>query len=637
MTTILTPRGLKRKEQNYESLGRIGRATGLTVGDLGPRDEHGLEPIDALFSSPEKAPPKQNSIHDQSTIVEGDMDETVNIESSKKSQKQTLMLEKQLRRSLTWRFPTLGGIPDPVEVLSARSSNVILPPPRSRLPIQTHLGSSPRRSLGPLSSPTREEQNETPTRRAQSQQPMRKLNFSMNDSSSSIIKSTIRQNPLERSQDVKPPKAAGGKRKRASADADQGHDVSVDEGDTSRMNGTTISGLQEDTPLLPVDDEPLVIDDESLIIPDGGNEVTTVDPSQLAGEAEIISPSIEKDPNPPPKKGAKRKGRPPRTSTNSLAQVEIPIVATPKKRGKPPTKKRKPTIHQDGPSEPAMPPPAKRTQKRRSVLGTKDSNTKVKTSKRTDESILLSPTKSRFVARSETPGDELSFRTTRAGRNVVKPLAWWRGESAIYGGTKLEKGQLVLPSIKEVIRTDEVPEPMKRKVPGQPRRRRPKRRPEEDDPELEDDDLDYWETEGGIMQASVMLYDPVHGTGDDSQLEEADVAYAASAIQMRDISGAEFRFAKTLTLPFFGTGMVDLPPGGIKRIKNSRRMQMVFFVFYGRVTVELGTPLQTFSIGRGGMWQVPRGNFYGIYNHSEKPARVFFAQGCETESETFEA
>ena len=88
-----------------------------------------------------------------------------------------------------------------------------------------------------------------------------------------------------------------------------------------------------------------------------------------------------------------------------------------------------------------------------------------------------------------------------------------------------------------------------------------------------------------------------------------DVAYAADAIEMRDISGADFRFAKTLTLPFFGSGMVDLPPGGTKRIKNSRKMQMVFFVFYGRVDVELGTPTTTFSIGRGGMWQVPRGKF----------------------------
>lgn len=76
---------------------------------------------------------------------------------------------------------------------------------------------------------------------------------------------------------------------------------------------------------------------------------------------------------------------------------------------------------------------------------------------------------------------------------------------------------------------------------------------------------------------------------------------------MRDISGADFKFAKTLTLDFFGSGMVDLPPGGAKRVKNSRKMQMVFFVFYGRVEVSMGTPLKTFSIGKGGQWQVPRG------------------------------
>ena len=82
---------------------------------------------------------------------------------------------------------------------------------------------------------------------------------------------------------------------------------------------------------------------------------------------------------------------------------------------------------------------------------------------------------------------------------------------------------------------------------------------------------------------------------------------------MRDVNEADFRFAKTLTLPFFGSGMVDLPPGGVKRIKNSRKMQMVFFVFYGRVTVDVGSPLVGFSIGRGGMWQVPRGEFVSFF------------------------
>lgn len=68
---------------------------------------------------------------------------------------------------------------------------------------------------------------------------------------------------------------------------------------------------------------------------------------------------------------------------------------------------------------------------------------------------------------------------------------------------------------------------------------------------------------------------------------------------------ASFRFAKTLTMPFFGSGIVELPPGGFKHRKNTRRMQMVFFVHYGKVTVEVGAT--RFVITKGGMWQVPRG------------------------------
>lgn len=35
------------------------RKTGLTIKDTGRRDEHGFEPLDAIFSSPEKSPPKR--------------------------------------------------------------------------------------------------------------------------------------------------------------------------------------------------------------------------------------------------------------------------------------------------------------------------------------------------------------------------------------------------------------------------------------------------------------------------------------------------------------------------------------------------------------------------------------------------
>lgn len=38
----------------------LRRKTGITLADKGVYDEHGLEPISGIFSSPEKSPPKRN-------------------------------------------------------------------------------------------------------------------------------------------------------------------------------------------------------------------------------------------------------------------------------------------------------------------------------------------------------------------------------------------------------------------------------------------------------------------------------------------------------------------------------------------------------------------------------------------------
>lgn len=68
-----------------------------------------------------------------------------------------------------------------------------------------------------------------------------------------------------------------------------------------------------------------------------------------------------------------------------------------------------------------------------------------------------------------------------------------------------------------------------------------------------------------------------------------------------------------MTLPFFGSGVVELPPNGYKRAKNSRKMQMVFFVHEGKVMVEVGaqgmSEINQFAISKGGVWVVPRGEF----------------------------
>lgn len=96
--------------------------------------------------------------------------------------------------------------------------------------------------------------------------------------------------------------------------------------------------------------------------------------------------------------------------------------------------------------------------------------------------------------------------------------------------------------------------------------------------------------------------------------EVPDIAFASTAIKTQDVHGSSFRYAKVMTLPFFGSGMVEIPPDGYKRMKNSRKMQMVFFVHEGKVTVDIEDV--QFGMTKGGVWQVPRGEFSFSFFHS---------------------
>lgn len=74
-----------------------------------------------------------------------------------------------------------------------------------------------------------------------------------------------------------------------------------------------------------------------------------------------------------------------------------------------------------------------------------------------------------------------------------------------------------------------------------------------------------------------------------------------------------------MTIPFFGAGVVELPPRGFKRAKNSRKMQMVFFVHEGKVLVEVGATgleVNEFALSKGGCWVVPRGKLFPFYFES---------------------
>lgn len=88
---------------------------------------------------------------------------------------------------------------------------------------------------------------------------------------------------------------------------------------------------------------------------------------------------------------------------------------------------------------------------------------------------------------------------------------------------------------------------------------------------------------------------------------KVEFAHGANSVPTQLVVGANFKFGKIMNLPFFGAGIVEIPPQGFKNEKNSRKNHMVFFIETGKVEVTVGD--NEFTISKGGCWQVPRGKF----------------------------
>src|SRR5207237_10917552 len=123
----------------------------------------------------------------------------------------------------------------------------------------------------------------------------------------------------------------------------------------------------------------------------------------------------------------------------------------------------------------------------------------------------------------------------------------------------------------------------------------------------EDIPVEPWESNPGTIAGDVVCWDPEHefNPTQAEYVEDKQLAISAAAVTTQEAE--TFRYANTLTEGFFGAGVVDLPPGGEKRRKNSQKNFLTFFVHMGRV---LATVNETsFHISKGGMWFVPRGTF----------------------------
>ncbi|KAK5017254.1 Mif2/CENP-C like-domain-containing protein [Cryomyces antarcticus] len=659
MAPANTP-GRKTRENNYFEVG-IGRKTGITLKDTGVRDEHGIEPIDGIFSSPAKSPPKNYGRNGNTTIVSSESMEFA--ESS---------------------------APEPTETLTARrlqhNRGTQLPPRLGRSPIKTSLGASPRRqsSMGP---PTRGGNSlSTPQGRAASHPAVaRRLDFSMNDAALSVERSLRNPSSTRKSSALKQQKNV------------YDYESSPEKERTktlTELEMEDVMGIENDETELPqgngkYDGNPALENDydiaSSLLEGDDFVQVTQDDPTDIAPEPSKMPPP--KKPRGRPRKSdisisslqedsgaeaarktgnkpdAQKRGRPVRdivprsepadeTESSGLKESTATVPAA-KRRGRPP--KNKLLAVSKGNVAPATDAsvadlteeaedqerPAKRARRTLSPAPVKgnsegklakpppsqrDPNAKIR-SATTGEKVLQSkatrsvrrdPNEPDLLGnrrfRQETPFDVRGATMTRSGRVVMEPLKHWLGEKYVY-----ERAEPVAVQRVEVVET-----PKKGRRKGKQSRKVNVEDEDDEDPNIEEP----WESQGQIVSGRVGLWDAGRDAVGDEEIV-TELAFSNRSIQTREVADATFRFAKIMTLSFFGCGMVELPPYAAKKLKNSRKMHMVFFVHAGRVTVQVAESV--FSLGKGGVWQVPRGNVYGITNESDRTAKIFFAQGNETE------
>ncbi|KAI0884678.1 Mif2/CENP-C like-domain-containing protein [Annulohypoxylon maeteangense] len=622
-------------------LGKQGRKTGLTLAER-ERDEHGFENVDALFSSPEK---DVNNVTVNGINRRGhdeiDEEQTMEIDDESQMGPATIMRQRHNRPSL----------------------------PRARSPLKTHLQSPARQNphLGPTSSPARGSIVTAPEHSA-SKTVNRRLDFSKGPQS--------RLNPQVNGAS----KVNGAKGRPGKLTNGHSRTQDSDEEDDAILRGRRNPPLEEEG-----DEEQDEGLEEYMQGVDAGGDYMDLEEDQddapIEPEPEPEPEEEELEPTPPTKK---RRGRKPKSpvvvqeeegdsSTASARSIEAEVQPAKKQRGRP----------AKGAQSKKSPEPAEQpTKRRRSERNSGSSNVEEQGEEEQENNVEERETKRQRNDKKEAkaalskptatkekgkPGrkrkssgigvdepvvqrgpplpkgrglvtlhreEEDNMRTTRSGRHSYRPIQYWKGERVIYDDAGQDifedkKQRFVIPSVAGVIRkTDSYTEPRKRR-PGRPSKGGAKKgRPsviEEEDVERDD-----WEYDPGRVTGECIFWQPdQEAQPDDGDLvvAEEELAISEAAIQLKDIKDATFRFAKTLTMPFFGSGIVDMPPGAEKRTKNSRKMQMVFFVHSGSVEV---TVAQTeFRIGKGGMWFVPRGNHYSILNDSPIPARIFFAQGCE--------
>ncbi|KAL1985560.1 hypothetical protein VTN96DRAFT_7780 [Rasamsonia emersonii] len=587
----MAPRGpVKAREYDYSNVGKAGRRTGITLKE-GKRDEHGMEEIDGMFSSPEKSPVRPNGFNNGNETIMGSegmsMDE--------------------------------GNAPGPADFLSRSNGQrgSYFPPPVARSPMKTGLTGSPRRTPGVRSSPVVQSDQTSPSpssvRQRNNKESTRSDRRPLNDRrpNTAPVTNGVRGKGKEKESAVEPEATADfsdNENNLVYGDenlGDQTHDdlTAGENGDQYGDDTAEYTTRTEDVGAQDASEEA----SPSVVAADTRKSHQKKSAADVDGKRASQKVADDTQNNAPKRK---RPGRPPK------AQAQANVDEEPLDRR--PSKKAKSSRADTGNSTTQLNPELEKVVENYA--------------KRTG------PLKGRslYILKRETPSDEKVVHT-RSGRVSVRPLAYWRNERCVYGDGEAEVGErFPLSTIKEIIRTEELPPEKRRTGKRKTSSKKSKTRRSKDDEseDEEEDHADPWETEGGVLHGYIRKWNPETQTATDEE-EVLDIAYAPAGIETRDVKDSTFRFAKLLSSPFIGSGIVEIPPGGVKKPKNSKRMHMVFYVCHGRVQVDISGV--QFSAGKGCVFQVPRGNYYSFANAYQSDARLFFTQGCvPTEAEKAE-
>ncbi|KAJ5196404.1 hypothetical protein N7449_006883 [Penicillium cf. viridicatum] len=531
----------KARDFDYSNVGTKGRRTGISLKE-GRRDEHGMEEVDGLFSSPEKSPVELNSSED------------VGNESSVGSEGMSM---------------DEGNAPDPMDFL--KGTNGSHP--------QDLESSSPSDGKGYAGAQAESRQDPSPLS-------TRSVNVGRSNQ-----RNGTRQKPTTKAQLA------------AELEPAVIHDFSdFSDGDE---NANAFTAVQQDFgDSLNVDSDSVAVEE----LPDSpgqdqhdhNDNSSTADTTPPREEPIVASKSTKK-------------------AAPKIAKVDKNQANPPVPRGRPKSQRR--NVEEDVDPRPTKKRNTKASPPVREPLEPELDRVVENYANRTG------PLKGRslYILKRENPTDN-SATHTRSGRVSVRPLAYWRNERCVFGdGEAAEGHRYPLSTIKEVIRTEEQ-EPEKKKKKGKrSTSHKSKSKKQKDDSSDEDEDVDLWEKEGGVLHGYTLKWDAKTQTSSKEE-EVLDIAYAPSGIETREVKDSTFRFAKLLSSSFIGSGVVELPPDGVKKPKNSKKMHMVFYVCHGRVQVDISGV--QFSAGKGCVFQVPRGNYYSFANTHQKEARLFFTQGC---------